>query len=97
VSVRESCMAYSEMGGIYFVLVVGWVQGKYTQVCSYERIHPSWLTSYGPTGREELHYNAMNPCDVSQLRCLHLYEHTCVYLPWDWLDDDEGSWLICSK
>jgi len=36
-----------------------------------------------PTGREELHYIAMTLCDVSQLGCLHLYEHTCGYLPWE--------------
>ena len=56
-------------------------QSKYTQVCSYECKHPSWLTSHAPTGREELYYNAIKPCDVSQLGCLHAYEHTCVYLP----------------
>ena len=38
------------------------------------------MTSHAPTGKEELHYNAMKLYDVSQLGCLHLYEHTCVYV-----------------
>jgi len=64
------------------ICFVGINQGKYTQVRSYKCKHASSLTSHAPTGREELHYIAMKPCDVSQLGCLHLYEHTCVYLPW---------------
>ena len=40
------------------------------------------MTSHAPKGEEELHYSALKPCDVTQLGCLHLYEHTYVYLLW---------------
>ena len=54
------------------VVVLGTVQSKYTQVCSYECKHPSWLTSHAPTGREELHHNVMKPCDISPVSYTHL-------------------------
>jgi len=50
-----------------------------THTCSYKCKYPKWVTSPAPTGRED---NAMKAYDITQLGCLHLHEHTCVYLPW---------------